>query len=527
MLGSTANGDIGDFMSESAAFCAHCGSANPDPEAKFCWQCGSVLGSQPNVPASSPVVPSGLGDDHVSPQSDLGCDAAIDELSDRTQAAPQDATAPRYTRLKDRFGRASGRTKALVAGGTISVVVIAVVLVISATQHRASTADTTKDSARAFALLARDPGGPFGGYVADWLRACADVKSMTKCASSPSLDRLCATLTDAATLTGYLGLLKPSGRNPEAMLEAVCSRTLGMNTAGFRATHFSFRQFTLSSVQTCSESELPAATKSCTVVGDGQFVVTDTDGRYSLELTRPHFILYAQQQVTTGEPDHAEVDAGFHRLLMAFGQSDPSGSTGSSSTPAPPVGPDTPATPSTTPIPAANPTEIILGKQGTVTGNSGQNYPVVVWARDRITNCAQHAYGTAMIAFLQAHPCRNAHRLLATVSVNGRKVAISVITVLFASGTAADPYGLHASTQFEALEKASGTGAVNDLLREGKRIPGVAPSIPSTEAFTVTAQDAGSAIFDAWWVTGATRDQDAALVAAENDLFLTQMTSYG
>ncbi|WP_375497582.1 hypothetical protein [uncultured Jatrophihabitans sp.] len=158
----------------------------------------------------------------------------------------------------------------------------------------------------------------------------------------------------------------------------------------------------------------------------------------------------------------------------------------------------------------------------TVTGSTTTvRYNVTVWDSDDIADCSTHAYGTAMIRFLGAHPCRSAHRVLATLPLNGRTVALSAITTSF-PGTPADPYGT--TEMFIKLEQADGTGAVNDLLREGGTLPG-ANAIPSDEAFSVVSQDAGVTVFDAWYLTGRTMDQAPALVKLEQDLFLTPFTS--
>ena len=180
-----------------------------------------------------------------------------------------------------------------------------------------------------------------------------------------------------------------------------------------------------------------------------------------------------------------------------------------------PVGSGTasPATPSSTAVPE---------KRLTIAAGSPQHsYAVTVWDSDDITDCSTHAYGAPMIRFLGAHPCRGAHRVLATVPVNGRSVALSLISTSF-PGTAADPYATTAA--FIKLEQADDTGSINDLLREGGTLPG-ADAIPSTEAFSVLSQDAGVTVFDAWYLDGTTVDQDPTLVTLERDLYLTPLQS--
>jgi hypothetical protein len=158
-----------------------------------------------------------------------------------------------------------------------------------------------------------------------------------------------------------------------------------------------------------------------------------------------------------------------------------------------------------------------------VTGtNTGTRYVAHVYASDTITDCAAHAYGARMIAFLRAHPCRLAHRVLATVDADGRTVVLSAISTSF-GGSGADPYS--GASKFRELEEADGTGSINDLLREGHHIAGVASRIPPTEAFQVVGQDQGVTVFDAWWAIGTTPDQAPALVNLEQDLFLTPLAS--
>ena len=126
-----------------------------------------------------------------------------------------------------------------------------------------------------------------------------------------------------------------------------------------------------------------------------------------------------------------------------------------------------------------------------------------------------------MIRFLGAHPCAGAHRVLATLPLHGRTVAVSAISTSFPP-TPSDPYAT--VSQFVRLEQADGTGAIDDLLREGGTLPG-ATEIPSTEAFSVLSQDSGVTVFDAWYLGSRTTDQDRSLVKLEQNLFLTPLTT--
>lgn len=144
-------------------------------------------------------------------------------------------------------------------------------------------------------------------------------------------------------------------------------------------------------------------------------------------------------------------------------------------------------------------------------------------AADRVTNCSEHSYGAPIIEYFRAHPCRSATRRLFGILVDGRVAVMSTIVVTCALGPRRDPYRW--TGKLYRLERANGTGSVNDLLREGVHISGVASSIPAHEAFGVFAQDDAVAIMDAWWSKGSTQDQDHTLLAAEQNLFLSPVAS--
>jgi len=154
------------------------------------------------------------------------------------------------------------------------------------------------------------------------------------------------------------------------------------------------------------------------------------------------------------------------------------------------------------------------------TGLDGKPYNLAVWAQDKFTNCAAHAYGTPMITFLNSHPCYGAARSLSTLYLGNREATLSIITIEFKPGPS-DPAGYKAAEKFNQLETSSGTGALNDLLRDGTRIPTLATAIPAHESFYVTGQDAAITVFDGWWTTGTTHDQDLTLLNVEKNLFLT------
>ena len=154
----------------------------------------------------------------------------------------------------------------------------------------------------------------------------------------------------------------------------------------------------------------------------------------------------------------------------------------------------------------------------TVSGLAGNTFVVDIWQQRDDKTCFDHAYGAPMITFLTKHPCRGLHRVLATTTVNHRPVAIAESSTGFPGAGENDPYKYTA--QFKALEAADNTGSINDLLREGYRLPSGPTSIPSTEVFNVLGQDNGVSIYDVWYLTGPTSPKDKALFQLTEDVFL-------
>jgi hypothetical protein len=159
----------------------------------------------------------------------------------------------------------------------------------------------------------------------------------------------------------------------------------------------------------------------------------------------------------------------------------------------------------------------------TVHGADGSPYSVEMLAADRITDCSAHSYGPPIIEYFSAHPCQRAARRLFGILIHGRVALMSTIAVSCAVGPRRDEYKW--TSKLFQLERANGTGSMNDLLREGVRVTGVPDSIPSHEAFGVLEQDTLVVIADAWWASGKTDDQDHTLLAAEQNLFLTRLTT--
>jgi hypothetical protein len=153
----------------------------------------------------------------------------------------------------------------------------------------------------------------------------------------------------------------------------------------------------------------------------------------------------------------------------------------------------------------------------TVHAVDGATYVVKVWADVRDDTCFDHAYGQPIIGFLTRHPCSDLHRYLATTSVNGRPVGLNESATGFA-GTAENPY--RDASRFSELEEADGTGSLNDLLREGYRLPSGPTSVPSPDAFNVLGQDQGVTVWDVWYLDGPTPANDPALIKMTQDVFL-------
>lgn len=145
-------------------------------------------------------------------------------------------------------------------------------------------------------------------------------------------------------------------------------------------------------------------------------------------------------------------------------------------------------------------------------------YRIEVWVQTTESSCAAHAYGAPVIAYLTAHPCRGLSRLLATTTVNGKRVGFAQSSLAFL-GTAPQDYDIAA--KFRKLVTQDGTGNVSDLLREGRRLPSGPTAVPSPNAFSALGEDAGVVIVEAWYLDGPTPQNDPALVTMARDIFLS------
>lgn len=189
----------------------------------------------------------------------------------------------------------------------------------------------------------------------------------------------------------------------------------------------------------------------------------------------------------------------------------PPGTTAIPRTSAPPPHASGSAEPATHPAPP-RPVRI-----ATVHSVDGVTYRIKIWWVVRNSSCAAHSYGNAVTSFLIVHPCRGLQRVLATTTVHGRRVGFNESSTGF-PGPPQDPYRY--ARRFIALELRNGTGSINDLLREGYRLPSGPQAVPSPDAFNALGQDSGVAVWDAWYLDGPTPVNDPPLIRMTNDLFL-------
>ena len=155
-------------------------------------------------------------------------------------------------------------------------------------------------------------------------------------------------------------------------------------------------------------------------------------------------------------------------------------------------------------------------RQALVRAN-GTAYRIQVWAEVRTPDCAAHAYGAPLIAFLRRHPCTGVSSLLATTRVGGRAVGFARRSIGF-KGAGDQSY--RSAAQFKALVSRSGTGNLDDLLREGYRLPSGPSQVPFPNAFDAQSQDNGVTVVEAWYLHGPTPDNDPALERMERAIYL-------
>ncbi|MDT4939900.1 MAG: hypothetical protein QOG80_3571 [Pseudonocardiales bacterium] len=149
--------------------------------------------------------------------------------------------------------------------------------------------------------------------------------------------------------------------------------------------------------------------------------------------------------------------------------------------------------------------------------SGGRHYDIKIWAEVHEATCADHAYGL-VATYLAAHPCRGLVRQLATTTVNGKAVGFNVASLSIPGSDAQHPYDNAA--QFRQLVEADGTGNVDDLLRDGWRLPSGPTSVPQPNAFETIGQDSGINIYDMWYLAGPTPHNDPPLLQMAQDIFL-------
>jgi hypothetical protein len=128
-----------------------------------------------------------------------------------------------------------------------------------------------------------------------------------------------------------------------------------------------------------------------------------------------------------------------------------------------------------------------------------------VKATDVITDCVGHSRGRTQASF-KTENCVKATRLLATGQVRGRPVIFVASRIQMASAVAA-------ASAKQVLD-GSGTGNLNDLLREGKTFPGAPGKMPASGYASVQLGPVVT-VAEAGFVDGGpTSNTDPALRAA-------------
>lgn len=143
-------------------------------------------------------------------------------------------------------------------------------------------------------------------------------------------------------------------------------------------------------------------------------------------------------------------------------------------------------------------------------------YTVKIWAVARDRNCAAHAHGAQVTAFLHRHPCAALTRRLATTSVNGRAVGLSQITVRF-PGPRRRAYDV--ASRFERLVHNSSSTGIDDLFRDGYGLPSGPQQVPSPDASDDLVGIGVVSFGEAWYLDGSTPNDDPALISMTEDVF--------
>ena len=144
-------------------------------------------------------------------------------------------------------------------------------------------------------------------------------------------------------------------------------------------------------------------------------------------------------------------------------------------------------------------------KAPTTTVQSSAPAGYVVKLSDVIIDCAKHARGRVKISF-GTLPCVKAARSLATGRISGRPALFVVSRIQMASAEAA--------ASIKQVLDGSGTGNLNDLLREGKTFPGGPQKMPIS-GYTSVQTGTVVTVVEAGFIDGGpSSSTDAALRAS-------------
>jgi hypothetical protein len=181
----------------------------------------------------------------------------------------------------------------------------------------------------------------------------------------------------------------------------------------------------------------------------------------------------------------------------------PSGSSaaGSSAAPSASAGSSARSSAGSSSAPGTHPVPSTPLRTVTAHAPNGTSYVVKIWAENEVTDCAAHAYGAPVISFLRQHPCFGMRQVLATTTVDGKPVGFAQRSIGFRGGM---NRSYRAAGQFRELVSRSGTGNLNDLLREGYRLPSGPSAVPFPNAFSALGQDNSVTIVEAWYLNGPT-----------------------
>jgi hypothetical protein len=108
---------------------------------------------------------------------------------------------------------------------------------------------------------------------------------------------------------------------------------------------------------------------------------------------------------------------------------------------------------------------------------------------DLADSCSDHAYGK-VAELLAAEQCSGLSRALWATQVDGQAVVVSVSRVRM-PGTAA-------ARELQKLADTTGTGNVNDLLREGKGYPGGPPELAGAEYASAVSGPVVTIVESSW-----------------------------